>query len=233
MTTRLGIGLASIGLGVLLTACGGDSFTDLSGEEMADASKDAMKGLDAVKVSGTIKNDGNEVSLDIQTNDKGECTGSVGIGGGKAEILGADGSIWFKPDEAFWRTSASSAADQIIGVVGDKWVVAPNGGDGFDEFCDIDKLLDQMLSTGKDDSSTYEKGDAKKIDGVEAVPISHEGDNGSSIGYVRVDDPHYLVKIEKTDGEDGGAVTFSEFNEKVDVEAPAPDDVIDLDNLAG
>ncbi|WP_155992844.1 hypothetical protein [Nocardioides sp. URHA0020] len=233
--TRIGLALASIGMAAALTACGGgdDDFTSQSGEKIADASKSAMKKLDAVKVTGTVKTSGNEVSLDIQTNDKGDCTGSVGVGGGKAELLGVGGKIWFKPDEAFWKSSGGASADQIITLVGDKWVVVPSGGDGFDEFCDIDKLLDEMLKSDKDDDSTYKKRDVKKVDGDDAVPVEHKDSDGTSTGYVRVDEPHYLVKIEKTDGDDAGSVTFSEFDEKFDVEAPAEDDIVDLSNLAG
>jgi hypothetical protein len=235
MTTRLSIGLVTIGLGVALTACGGgNDFTDKSGKQIADASKTAMKGLDSVKVVGTVATGGNEVSIDIQTNDKGDCTGSIGTGGGKAQLLGTGGSVWFKPDEAFWRASASDTADRIIQVVGDKWVVVPASEDGFDEFCDIDKLFDQLLESDKDSDAKYTKGKTSSVDGKDAVAVkSTSKSDGTSTGYVRVDDPHYLVKIEKTKGTDTGKVTFSEFDSKVEVEAPADADVIDLNNLAG
>jgi hypothetical protein len=232
--TRIGLAVASIGMAAALTACGGGSdsdFTDQSGEEIADASKSAMKKLDAVKVAGTVKTDGNEVSIDIQTNNKGDCTGSVGVAGGKAELLGVGGDVWFRPDEAFWRASAGTNADQIISVVGDKWVVVPGDSDSFDEFCDIDDLLDELVESDDDDKATYSKKGTEKVDGTDTVPVTHKDDDGSSVGYVRVDDPHYLVKVEKTDGDDTGSVTFSEFDEKVDVEKPATDDVVDLDKL--
>ena len=229
--TRMGLAVASIGIAAALTACGGgDDFTDQSGEKIADSSKKAMDRLDAVKVSGTVTTNGEEVTIDVQTNDKGDCTGSIGTGGGKAELLGTGGDIWFKPDEAFWRASAGDAADQILAAVGDKWVVVPAGGDGFDEFCDIDDLLDELLDG--DDDSTYTTKEVEKVDGEDAVAVEQKDDDGElSTGYIRVDDPHYLVKIEKTEGEDTGKVTFSEFDEEFEVEAPAEDEIVDLDNL--
>ena len=231
MTTRVGVGLATIGLGVLLSACGGSDFSDQSGQDIADASKAAMKKLTSVKVSGSVKTNGQEVTIDMQSSDTGDCTGSIGVAGGKAELLGADGTVWFKPDEAFWRASAGGSADQIIALVGDKWVVVPPNG-GFDQFCDTDELLDGML-TGKDDDTTYTKGDVEEVDRVEAIPVKHKSGDGSSTGFVRVDAPHYLVKIEKADGDDSGNVTFSEFDTSFEVEAPAPGDIVDLDNLKG
>lgn len=232
--TRMGWVAAGFGMAALLSACGGSDFTDQSGQEIADASKKAMGELDSVKVSGKITTDGQEVTIDVQTNDDGDCTGSIGTGGGTAELLGVDGDVWFKPDEAFWRASAGDTADQILSVVGDKWVVVPSSGDGFDQFCDIDDLLDELIKSDKEDGEKYTAKDTEKVDGDEAVPVEHTSkDDGTSVGYVLVDDPHYLVKIEKTDGDDKGSVTFSEFDEKVDVEAPAEDDAIDLDNLQG
>ena len=232
--TRMGLAAAGFGMAALLSACGGSDFTDQSGQEIADASKKAMGDLDSVKVSGKITTDGQEVTIDVQTNDDGDCTGSIGTGGGTAELLGVDGDTWFQPDEAFWRASAGDTADQILSVVGDKWVVVPASGDGFDQFCDIDDLLDELIKSENEDGDEYTAKDTDQLDGDEAVPVEQTTkDDGTSVGYVLVDDPHYLVKVEKTDGEDQGTVTFSEFDAQVDVEAPAEDDTIDLDNLQG
>jgi hypothetical protein len=218
-----------------LTGCGGgDDFTDQSGQEIADASKAAMKDLDSVKVSGAISTDGTETQIDIQTNADGDCTGSIGVGDGSAQLLGVGGDVWFKPDEAFWRANAGATADQIIAAVGDKWVVVPEGQEGFDQFCDVDLLLDQLLQNDTEDDATFTKGDSTDVDGDEAIAVDRESDeDGKSTGYVLVDDPHYLVKISKDDGADSGSVTFSEFDKDFDVEAPADDEIIDLNTLGG
>jgi hypothetical protein len=55
----------------------------------------------------------------------------------------------------------------------------------------------------------------------------------SSTGYVLVDDPHYLVKVEQVGGKEPGSVTFSEFDADVRTEAPAEADTVDLSKLAG
>jgi hypothetical protein len=230
--TRIGLVAAGFGMAALLGACGGNDFTDQPGGDIADASKKAMKGLDAVKVSGTVKTDGQEVTIDVQTNDKGDCTGSIGAGGGTTELLGVDGDLWFKPDEAFWRASAADTADQIIAAVGDKWVVVPSGDDGFGEFCNIDDLLDELISSDDEEDESSKVKDVVDVDGDDAVPVEQtDKEDGVSTGYVLVDEPHYLVKVEKTEGEDTGSVTFSEFDEEFEVEAPAEGDIVDLGNV--
>lgn len=137
-----------------------------------------------------------------------------------------------RPDEAFWRATAGSSADQVISLVGDKWVVIPAEDDSFNTFCDVQDLLDQMLKDDDEDKSTYSKKGTEDVDGDETIAIDNKDpEDGTSTGYVLVNEPHYLVKIEKTDGEDTGSVTFSDFDEEFEVEAPGDDEVVDLDQL--
>lgn len=232
--SHIGLAVASIGLAAAaLTSCsGGDGFADQKGDKIAEDSKDAMSDLSAVKVSGTVTTDGQEITIDMQTNSDGDCTGSIKVGDGTAEIVGVGGTAWFRPDEAFWRANAGDTADQIMALVGDKWVVVPPGEDGFGQFCDLDQLLDQLLETSEEDkAATYETGGTSKIDGDEVVAVDRKDEEGESTGYVLTDDPHYLVKIEKTDGGDTGSVTFSEFDEDFEAEAPADDEVVDLNSI--
>src|SRR6187551_3281497 len=72
---------------------GGDSdFAKQSGDEIAAEAKSDMKDLDEVTFSGEITSDGDTVTLDVQASSAGDCTGSIGIGGGTAEILAKDGT---------------------------------------------------------------------------------------------------------------------------------------------
>ncbi len=231
-----GFGLMVVGVGmtVALTACGTDDsekFADGSADDIVKTAKADMAELDAVKVAGTIASDGKEVSLDLQVDSDDDCTGSLGVGSGTTELLGVGGTIWIRPDEAFWRASAGDAADKVIAAVGDKWVVLPATDDSFKQFCDVNALLDQMLKENDSDHGKYTKQGTDSVDGDDVVKVDNTDDQGSATGYVLTDDPHYLVKIVKTDGEDTGEMAFSEFNETFEVEAPADADVVDLGSL--
>ena len=227
--------VAGLGLAASLGACGGggdSDFADQSGEEIADASQEAMKDLDAVKVSGAVTTQGQEVEMDVRANADGDCSGSIGAGGGTAELLGVGDRLWFKPDEAFWRATAGENAEQILTIVGDRWVVVPDRDSAFNDFCDLDELIDEV--TGSDDEATFTKGDTEDVDGDEVILLERESDeDGTSTSYVLVDEPHYVVKIERAEGDDTGAVSFSEFDAEFDVEAPGADEVVDFDKLAG
>ncbi|WP_395659012.1 hypothetical protein [Nocardioides sp.] len=227
--------MAGLGAVAVMTACGGSDsgFADESADDIVKAAKSDMGDLTSVKVSGDITSGGQAISLDLQADGDGNCTGTIGIGDGKAELLGVDGTTWMKPDDAFWQSFAGGSADQIMSMVGDKWVVIPDTADSLTQFCNANDLLDQMLKD-ENDGSTYKKAGTDTVDGDDVVKIDNEDpENGNSTGYVLVDDPHYLVKIEKTDGEDTGTVTFSDFDADISVEAPAEDDQVDLNNLTG
>lgn len=228
---RIGLALAALGTTAVLTACsGGDDFAEGEADDIVTEAKSAMGELETVKVSGAVDNQGQQIQIDIQASSDGDCTGSIGIDDGTAELLGVGGETWMKPDEAFWSAFAGENAQAVLGVVGDKWVVIPEEDDSFNTFCDVDSLLDELLKDS-DDGSTYSNEGTEELDGEDVVAIDNEAEDGRSTGYVLVDDPHYLVKVERTDGESTGAVTFSEFDEEFEVEAPAADDVVDLSTL--
>ena len=230
---RIAMAVTGLGAAVALTACGGgDGFTDGSADEIVKTAKADMADLKAVKVSGSVTSDGQQIDIDLQASSDGDCTGTIGIAGGTTELLGVGGSTWMRPDEAFWQATAGDSADQLMSMIGDKWVVIPAEDDSFNTFCDVNELLDQLLKDNKDDKSTYSKKGTEDVDGDKTIAIDNEDpEDGTSTGYVLLDEPHYLVKIEKTDGEDTGSVTFSDFDEEFDVEAPADGEVIDLDQL--
>lgn len=241
MKTKVGMGLAALGLGAaVLTGCGdsdgGDNggdggFEGQSADKIVAQAKSDMGDLTSVRVVGGLTSDGQKVELDMQLSTEGECTGTMGFNGGEAELLGTGGSMWMKPDEAFWKSFAGDSAPKIIAAIGDKWVVMPAGNDGAAEFCDLDELLDELIQD--DDDTTYSKKETEDVDGEKALAVESTDDDGSSTGYVLVDEPHYLVKVEKTEGDEPGSVTFSEFDEAIDVKAPADDEVIDMNSLAG
>lgn len=240
----LTLAAAVLGAATLLTGCGGDddsgsgggsagdsSFTDQSAKEIADTAREAMAGLTSVRVDGSITSDGQEIALDLAVSTDGECAGTVSIGGASAELLGTDGTAWFKPSDEFWTAQAGEQAQTIIDLVAGRWVVMPADDDSFGEFCNLNSLLEELVDN--DDEGTYEKGDVSEIDGTEAIAITNtDQEDGPSVGHVQVDGDHYLLKVERTEGDDQGAITFSDFDAEVPVEVPAEEDIVDLDELA-
>jgi hypothetical protein len=220
-------------VGLLAAGCGGkdgggSDFAKQSGDKIATAAKADMKDLDEVKFSGDITSDGSKITLDVQASSAGDCTGTIGVGGGTAEIAAKDGTNWFRPDEAFWRANAGDQADAVIAAVGDKWVLDTDS--NFSQFCDLDAFFDNLFKDDKD-AGGYKTTGTDDVDGDKVVKVEQKDDKGSSVGYVLVDGKHYLVKLERTEGDEPGHLDFTDFDKKFDVTAPADDDVIDLSTL--
>jgi hypothetical protein len=87
------------------------------------------------------------------------------------------------------------------------------------------------MGDDEDDSKAENEG-TEDVDGTEAVKVTGETDEGDPVTvWVKVDEPHYILKMEVDQGEEPGEIVFSEFDEELEVEAPAEDEVIDLEQL--
>jgi hypothetical protein len=100
----------------------------------------------------------------------------------------------------------------------------------FSQFCDLDAFFDNVF---KDDGTggKYKTTGTEKIDGKDVVKVEQSDDSGTATGYVLIDGKHYLVKLERTEGDEPGKIEFTDFNKEFTVEAPADDEVIDLSTL--
>ncbi|WP_372733788.1 hypothetical protein [Nocardioides sp.] len=229
----------TIGALGLLSACSGDSEADkdaeefiaLSAQEIADAANAAMGELTAVSIKGTINADGQAISIDMSLGEGGDCTGSVGIEDATAELLGVGGTMWFKPDDAFWVASAGDdLAEQIVDVVDGRWVKLPADDSSFAQFCQIDDFIDSLVDEEATDK-TYTKGEVEELDGEEVISVvSSQPDRDDGTGLIRVSGTHYLVQI-TTEGEDSGEVSFTDFDEAPEVSAPADDDQVTIEEV--
>src|SRR3954453_17128862 len=191
--------VATLSLLVLVAGCGGkddgaeSDFAKQSGNKIADAARADMKELKQVKYSGEINANGSAIQLDVQASSVGDCTGTVGIGDGTPEGRAKDGTNWYRPDEAFWRTNGGDQAEAIIAAVGDKWVLDTDA--NFAQFCDLDAFFDSLF---KDDggSGQYKTTGTDEVDGQQVVKVERADEDGTATGYVLLSGKHYLVKLE-------------------------------------
>ncbi|WP_121257204.1 hypothetical protein [Nocardioides ferulae] len=235
---KLRFAVAAIGTAALLAGCGSDDgdsaegddgFADRPADEIVETAKSAMQDLSSVHVAGEVSTDGTVIGMDIRLSDEGECSGTMDVGAeGVVEVVSTGGESWFRADEAFWTTAGIPADQQAL--VLDKWVVDSEG--DFAEFCDLDELIGDLFDNDDESAEKFTVKGTEELDGEEVVVIEQDDEEeGVSTGYVQAGGEHYMVKIEKTEGEDTGSVTFTEFGEDVEVEAPAEDEVVDLNTL--
>ncbi|MGD9958631.1 hypothetical protein [Nocardioides sp.] len=240
-TARTFLG-GAVGVVVLaaLGACGGgDSSEDSSGDaaseafakksakDIQDAALADMKSLDSVTMTGELTQGEGTLGLDLTLNTDGECEGSITIGEGSADLINVGDSSYLKGDEAFWAgTAGAEQGKSVVALLGDKWALIPAEG-GFGEVCDLDQLLDGFGDEPTDGEEPV-VGDVTEVDGEEAVEVTRDKDGAKVVALVATGDKHYILKIAQEGGDEPGSFTFSDFNEDLDVEAPADDEVVDL-----
>lgn len=218
-------GIVTLTAVFLLSACGSDSYADTAPDDIAKDVADAMKDVTSLHMVGTITQDGQTIDVDLAMAENGNCEGKMSVEGeGSFKLVVADGDNYIKPDEQFWRTQGGPHADTIIKMVGDKWVAAGGEMSQAGGACDWEELTSGL--DAKDNHITKVTG-TDEVDGEETVTVAFKSDKGNAgVAHVLASDPHYVVKVEV---EKEGDVTFSEFDEPVEPEAPTA--VIDLSDL--
>jgi len=215
-----------------------EPFAGLTGGQIADRSTQATTGASSLRMKGDIPDDesGGTISLDVLLNKKGECAGTIGMGGkGKAELIKTGDIVYMKFDEALLREQSEgeskSDTDAAVAMLAGKWTkTKATGADAkeFEDFCDLGAVLDDA----EDSNSDASRGKTTTVDGAQAITLHEKDGKDRYTLYVATEGKPYLLRIDSTAGADQGSVTFSDFDEPVPTQKPAGE-ILDLDALGG
>lgn len=224
-------------------------FAQQDGDAIVASASKAMAGIDSVRVTGQVRDKGEQYFVDMSLDREGSCTGTIRFGSSNVDIRSTSDKAWFKGEAgALNRLTGGDVPTSVLRRISTQWLALP-ARDAKD-FCDFGGLLDsfQVVDVAGDGSGTTvgkkNKGGKKKADDLSSgdipVIVGEETDidgqkvvqlTGSPGGthdehiWVLTDAPHYVVKLESTATKDGGTLNFSEFDEDVEVAAPKPRDV--------
>lgn len=227
---RLPVALAMSAV-LALSGCGGDSYEDTDVDQIKKDVRAAMTGLESFRIKGSMADGEQTVDLDLAMAESGDCEGTMSVDGvGSFDLMVTDGKSFFKADEEFWSNQGGPQGSQIAEMVGDKWVSAEGGMEDMAGVCDFEDFVSEFAKDD-DEGDLKEVTGTSSIDGEDVVEVSFESEDGNDgTAFVRSSEPHYVVRMEV---EEEGEMTFSEFDEPVEPEAPASDEVVDLSKLAG
>ncbi|MEW1643339.1 hypothetical protein [Streptomyces sp. NPDC091219] len=211
-------------------------FAGLTGSEIADRSMTATTGASSLRLKGNVPDDesGGTIMIDMALNKKGDCAGTMGMGGkGKADMIKSGDTIYMKYDEAFLRAQSDGESkadtDAVVAMMAGKWTkMSAKGKDAKDiaSFCD----LNAMLGSAKDDNSGATRGRTTTVDGVPAITVREKDGKDSYTLYVATEGKPYALRIDSVSAKDPGTLTFSEYEKPVLAEKPAGK-ILDLDKL--
>ncbi|MCB5166258.1 hypothetical protein LG634_15620 [Streptomyces bambusae] len=211
-----------------------DPFADLSGPQIHEKAYAATTAAQSMRLKGKVRTDGKDVGMDLALNLKGECSGTVTLGGtGTAEIIKSSEVIYYKGDAKLYRSQAKdmpkNQADAMVAMLADRWLkMKASSAEARQsaQMCDLEKLL---ASFGKS-SPVARKGAPATVDGRQALTVTAPSEDGLETYYVATQGEPYLLRATK-DGKEPGDITFSDYNKAVDLTPPADKDVIDADKL--
>ncbi|MFG2502469.1 hypothetical protein ACGFSB_30190 [Streptomyces sp. NPDC048441] len=199
-----------------------DPFEGMSADKIAKKAADASKDAGSFKVTGEGKQEGKPIKVDFSVAKSGDCEGKMdGGAGGTAEFLVSGDTQYMKGDKAYWEKAMGSSG-KTSSFEG-KWVKSPNAkGAGV---CDAEAMFQS-----KDLKKLKREKDAE-VDGKKAAVLTKDKSGKKTTFYVAAEGKPYFLKVVTTSKEDPGTMNFSDYGKSVAIKAPAPDEVVDLEEL--
>ncbi|MFB7948920.1 hypothetical protein ACFC6L_28850 [Kitasatospora phosalacinea] len=209
----------------------GGGLEKLTAAEIMEKSRAAGAKLTSAKLVATVTQEGSTVNATVAADSSGNCVGTVGLGGkGTADIRRTADKVWIKPDAEFFAAVIPNGDTPAVKKIVGKWLASSKADDiaSFAEFCDL--ALGYQKRIGLNDDGTPDhggtKGGTKKVDGIDAVLVTDEDDDGNVVeAAIAAEGEPYLLSAE-TEGK--GSMKYSDFDVPVQVTAPPADQVIDL-----
>jgi hypothetical protein len=212
-----------------LAACGGSSSSgngeaSKSPNQILSDAVSAAQGAASVRVSGSIVDNGQPVSVDLKlVNGKGG-TGSMTIQGAPVQIVDINNTLYMNGSDAFWRKVGGGSA--VVTLLHGKWLKAPATGDytSLANLTSMHTLFHQLLTS----HGSLKKGSTSTVNGQSAIAVTDNAKGGTI--YVATSGKPYPVQLSKS-GSDGGTVRFSEYGKSVSLSAPP--NSVDVSQLHG
>lgn len=218
------IALVVLTLAMLAAGCGGGSSSSngeaaKSGQQVYTDAKSAAAAATAVHMSGTFKDSGKNVTLDLVLGtDTGK--GFVAEDSARADIARVGDTAYMRASTDFWRRFAGAAAAQLLH---DKWLKGSATKQpfvAFAKFMSIDGLVNDAF---KGQGKLTNLGE-RMYQGQKVVAIKNTKDG--SIVYVAATGKPYPVAASG-----GGSISFTDWNRQVSISAPKG--AVDISSLDG
>lgn len=207
--------------------------THLSSSQLNDDLGQAVKNATALKMKGSIEQDGQQISVDLQVNaDSGG--GTIGANGISIPIRLVDGVSYMQmtPDviKGLIEKSAPAKDDQMLEqLLTNKWISSSSSSgkdmtQSFAQFLDLKKMTDNLVS-GPSDTFTYIG--TGTVDGQQVAKykdVSSDSSTPESVMSIPLYGPTLPVL---EDAGSKGTVTMV-WNKPVPVAAPPADQIVTL-----
>jgi hypothetical protein len=201
----------------VVSACGSGSSDNgialKSPNQIASSVTNATSTVKSVHVSGSIRNSGTPITLDLNLVAGKGGGGQMSQNGLSFQIISVGQEVYLKGSSAFWRHFGGAAAAQLFNG---KWLRAPATGQfaSIAELTNLQLLFNRLLST----HGTLAKGGTSTVAGQKVLAVNDTTQGGTL--YIATTGKPYPVEIVRS-GPQGGHIVFDRYDQRVALSAPA------------
>ncbi len=246
MTIQRAAVVACLSSTLLLAACGGSGsggssapssasqsssapaaasqLEGLPAEQVVEKARTALTSAKSVRYVAKGTDDGKPLTVEMRIDTARGATGSIELAGERIKLLRTQDDVYVTGNDALLAAASGGKP-----VASGKWIKTSAQAPGissFLELADAGKLMEQLVKPGQ----KLSLGTAKVVAGQQTVAVvigpDAKGENGGTM-YVAAQGTPYPLLVESAPGaKDQGTVTFSGFDEPVDLAPPAAKDVV-------
>jgi hypothetical protein len=230
-----GVALAAVAA-VAISACGSSSsggsgsgssndngVSSKSADQILSTAVNAAKAAKSVHVSGSVKDSGETIGIDLSIAQGKGAIGTISEGNASFKLIEAGGSFYIQPNKQFLLKFAHSAAAEKL--FQGKWLKGSPSDSSFASFGELTSIKSLMGSLTQD-HGTLSKGSSSTVGGQKAIALNS---SKGGVMYVATTGKPYPLQVSKTSGSQTGKVTFTKYNQAFSIAAPS--NSIDLDKL--
>jgi hypothetical protein len=200
----------------------GNPLAGMTADQIATQATTDLKNVSSVHITGRVTDSGQVISLNLTMGTKG-CRGTMGIKGeGSFSLLRIGKTVWIKPDDQFWKSTAgSSATPAVMQILAGKYIkpAAKDSSLGsIGAFCGVSQFAGFFSGS----TSGLVKDGTTTINGQTALRIKDSGD--TAVAYVTLSArPEFL----RLDGGSSGHFDFTGYNTPLRLSPPPASETLD------
>ena len=200
----------------------GNPLSGLTADQIATQATTDLRTVSSVHVTGQVKDSGQAISFNLTMGTKG-CRGVMGIKGeGSFSLLRIGKTVWIKPDNQFWKSTAgSSITPAVMQLLVGKYIKPAAKGSSLGAlgaFCSVSEFAGFFSGS----TSGLVKDGTTTINGQTVLRIKDTGD--PDIAYVTLSaHPEFL----RLDGGSNGRFDFTGYNLPLRLSPPPASEILD------
>ncbi|WP_042423009.1 hypothetical protein [Streptacidiphilus anmyonensis] len=198
-----------------------DPFAGETANQILTGATASLASADSVKVAGTMKQSGGEMSIDLYMVKNVGCQGSIGMGSqGTVTMVALGKTVWEKLDQA--TLAGAVGKDEAAALKGKYFKTTSTAKDFQDlqSFCDLNTFAKGMAN-GSDD--TYSKGAVTSTGGQQVLTLVDTKDHSSVL--VSLTAPHRVLRAMGATPADGSITIGYDLGSKIT--PPPASEVVD------